>query len=122
MMQVDVGEERDDVVREEPMCCLGPLASDQTEGVPFPWLPQRAFDLCAEAGPQYGVSNWVVATLAPRGPLDSGGSLIFQVTLPANPPLTDPVLSKNNPAGGGQVTGPRGSKPCFVHSRGVASG
>lgn len=51
---------------EEPTCCLEPLASDQTVGVPFPWLPQRAFDLCAEAGPQYSVSNWVVATVLPE--------------------------------------------------------
>lgn len=45
--------------------------------------------------------------MTPRGPLDSSESLMFQVTLPEDPHLTDPALSRNSPAGKGQDTGLR---------------
>ena len=81
------------------------MASDQT------WVsPSHCFHkplISAEAEPQSGLSNWVGGTSGPRGPFDSGQSLIFQATLPEDPHLTNPALPKDNPTGKGQDIGPQ---------------
>lgn len=56
----------------------------------------------------------------------SGESLTFQVTLPADPNLTDPAVPKNHPAGKDEDTGPRvmlpGLSPCFPLTIGMVVG
>lgn len=82
------------------------MTSGWNMGGPFPLLSKRASDLPAEARPPSGLSSWVDGT---RGL--SGESLAFQVTLPADPNLTDPAVPKNHPAGQDEDTGPRVTLP-----------
>lgn len=80
------------------------MVSDQTWVSPFHCFHKPL--ISAEAEPQSGLSNWVGGTSGPRDPFDSGQSLIFQLTLPEDPHLTNLALPKDNPAGKGQDTGP----------------
>lgn len=69
----------------------------------------------AEAGPQSALSHWLVASVAPRGPPNSGESLTFQVSLSEDSHLT-------NPAGKGQDPGPRAQWPGLKPGSPLASG
>lgn len=87
---------------------------DQNMVSPFHCFHKKLL-LSAEAGPQSALSHWLVASVAPRSPSNSGEPLTVQISLPDDSYPTIPALPKDNPAGKGQPSGPRAQWPGLKH-------